>query len=236
MRIAVCDDEQHHIEHMCDCLKQYSENHRKELQIQPYLSSKEFLTAATQEKFDIIFLDISMPEIDGLEAAHYIRKTDSEVHIVFATNLEEKMPQGYNVMAAGFLVKPFKMPDVRQIMNRLILLEERKNTAPYEIKLKGGGTVLLKLRDVLYFESLRHYIRAKTKTHEYEFRGKLALVYPELSKCGFIQTHRAYLVNMAYIWIASDDSILLTDSTTLPVGAKFSDKFREEFREYKRGG
>lgn len=235
MKVAICDDEKLYVNEIYAYIQNFSLKTKKNFEIQSFLSANDFLAIIAHEKFDIIFLDIAMPDINGIELAKHIRRIDDKVSIVFITYMSEKMPQGFEVMAAGFLVKPINETDIEKVIERIVLMYEKNRNIPFEIKTKGSGTAIVNMNDILYFESFLHYINVITKESNYEFRGSISQISSDLSKWNFMQIHRAYLVNMAYVWIVYEDRLTLINSKELPIGKKYIDSFKNAFRKYKKG-
>lgn len=236
MRIAICDDEQLHIDMIHKEILEFAQESKKTFNVSVYLSATDFLAATVKTKFDVIFLDISMPQINGLDLARQIRRKDIDVQIVFATCMADEMSRGFDVMAAGFIIKPITKQEIYRIFNILISHYERKNVKPYEVKLKGGQNGILMLHDIIYLESWQHYISAKTKISEFEYWGKLSDEILKLAQYGFAQFHRSYLANMAWVWLVTDEDVVFENGTSLHMGSKYAESFKNIYRKYKRGG
>jgi len=236
VRIAICDDEQPYLDTLSSLIGAYAGGSGQAFHVCPFLSARDLLAAANREKFDLIFLDISMPEISGLALAEQIRRTDAEVQIVFVTNLAQEMPRGFDVMASGFAIKPILDQTLYDVLNRAVTLYRRRRIPPYEVTLKGGAKGTLVLQDVLYLESRLHTLRAVSQGTECEYWGRLSEELTRLSQYGFAQIHRSYLVNMAWVWIVSGKSVTFTNNTSLQMGPKFAPGFKETYRKYKKGG
>ncbi|MCL2252933.1 MAG: LytTR family DNA-binding domain-containing protein [Lachnospiraceae bacterium] len=234
MRIAICDDDQQQLCIIRKEIEEYSIINKLGFFISTYTSAVNLLEDAVKESFNIIFLDISMPQMCGIEAAEHIRVVDTNVQIVFVTNLADYMPRGFDVMAAGFIVKPIREKAIYNILEKLINLFNRKNLTPYEVKLKGGQVGTIQLQDVLYMESNLHIICAFTRTLKCEYWGKLSEELKKLSQYGFVQCHRSYLINMAWVWIITDDCVTFTNNLSLSIGPKFRDNLKDTYRRYRK--
>lgn len=234
MRIAICDDDQQQLSIIRKEIEGYSLVNKFAFSVSAYTNAVRLLEDAIKENFNIIFLDISMPQMNGMEAAEQIRLFDTKVQIVFVTNLGDYMPLGFDVMAAGFVVKPIPEKAIHNILEKLINLYNRKNLAPYEVKLKGGQVGIIQLQDVLYLESNLHIISAVTRSTKCEYWGKLSDELAKLSQYGFVQCHRSYLINMAWIWIITKDCVTFTNNLSLSVGPKYRDNLKDTYRRYRK--
>lgn len=112
IRIAVVEDDSKDREVLTGFLKRFAEQYTTELKVNVYKDGIEFVERY-QAVWDIVFMDIEMPLVDGMEAAQRIRKTDDAVVIVFVTNMAQYALQGYTVDAMDFLLKPVDYPLLR---------------------------------------------------------------------------------------------------------------------------
>jgi DNA-binding LytR/AlgR family response regulator len=235
MRIAVCDDEPIWVEELKKTLQEYANNRNREFSVDEFTSGKELLVHFSRGVFDIIFLDLSMPEIDGIDVAKRIRVLDINVQLVFVTALDEHMQEAFSVMASDYIVKPISYERIETLMSRIESYIKRKSSDSIEtFSLKGGGSKSLSLSDILFFQSVGHYIRITTADSEYEYKGKLNEEETRFSNKGFVRTHQSNLVNVAYIYMTFDDHVSLLDGTTIPVSRKYLGKLKYMTRVYRR--
>ena len=216
MKIAICDDNPDYIDYNAQLemlLMEYmSINLILDYEIKPYSSGIHSLKEYYLNRFDLIFLDIDMPEMDGFETAKLIREIDKYVDMVFVTNMEGQSTKGYQYKASGYLYKPVSQEDINELIDR-IRAEMSKDT--YEVKLLNGGVVSFRLTDILYFGIEDHDISIVTKSEKYDFVGTLKQVENDLKGKGFIRIHKSYLVNLqntitennGYIWMKTGDKL-----------------------------
>jgi DNA-binding LytR/AlgR family response regulator len=245
VRIAVCDDEIRCVEDMKAILLGLQRLHGElSFEIDCLTSGTELITGYYPGKYDVIFLDMLMPEIDGMELARRIRRTDLDVSLVFATCMDARLPDGYEVMAADFIVKPVAAERVEKLILKLRRIERQRRQADArrqrqaggrEVRLKGGADAILRLEDTHYFVSTLHYMKAVTAGDELEFMSTMADAQKMVEGKDFVLAHRSYLVNMAYIWMFSEGAVTLATNATVPVGRKHAAAMREAYKKYKGG-
>lgn len=235
MRVAICDDHKECNAKLKSMIKNYFR--RKNIgsyTIEEFLFGAKLVDSFTLGKYDIIFLDIQMPDVTGEKAAELIRNIDIDVDLVFVTNMSDQSLMGYNYHAKGFLIKEVKQDEIDSLMDRLLNEMNRKtHMGTYPIKQTGeGGVVYLRLSRVLYFESHDKKISVvcDSKNETYEFRSKLEKVEEDLKNKGFIRINRSLLVNVSHIFKDFGDSIALSTGERLEMSRVYKDSVREALR------
>ena len=233
MKIAVCDDDSVQLNFTCNLLENYfaeKDAGNADTRIFPFASGETFLNEFFAGKYEIIFLDIDMPGLNGMDLAKLIRRVDMAVQIVFVTCMENYALQGYEVMPAGFIVKPCKPENIRKVMDQLLLKLSPAEADFYHVQPKGGGAVRLLTREIFYIESHLHYVTAVTAGDKAcEYLSTMNDEEKKLAPRGFIRIHQSYLVNRAHVWIVRKNYVKLTTGKELPVSRKY-EKRVEEFK------
>ncbi len=164
-------------------------------------SSQEALELARKHRPQVVFLDVDMPEMNGLEVARAITELDRGIFLIFATAHPDYALDAYEVHPFDYILKPF---DEERIKNTLHKLNRRvtepllpasysKKTIPIQIP---GKTILLQSDKIIYVESRRAQILINTTTGQYALKGNLDTWTKKLAPFGFIPSHRSYLVNL----------------------------------------
>ncbi len=181
MIIAVCDDEKIYRDKTVALIKATLGSCGK-INISLFLSGESLLDACKDVKFDLIFLDIEMQGINGLETAREIRKTNSGVMIVFLTGYSEFAVDGYEVGAFRYILK--NQPDfIYKKQMASIADEYNSRHRTFEIMAKSYTTVV-KLADIIYFEVLNKTVIVHTIDGNYEYFGKLSDIEKSLTAVG----------------------------------------------------
>jgi DNA-binding LytR/AlgR family response regulator len=238
MVIAICDDNLKCIKELESRIRDYFITHKamlKNAEIYSFPSGAVLLESFAQRKYDIIFLDIDMPELTGMELSARIRLMDKQVQITFVTYMEDQLPFGYRVKASGFVIKPFTQARINSVMDDMMAWIEAGNKPPLEVKLKGGGVTWIETREIIIFESHRHYIEAiGTDGSRFEFPGILSSLEIELAEHDFGRLHRSYLVNLAYVFIRNANSVRLASGQEFPIGRSYSKRFISLYENYRK--
>lgn len=216
IHILVCDDEQVFVDKLGDWLRR---NTARDLTPDVHTcTDPAALGDGELSSFDIIFLDIDMGNVNGIEVARRLRRLQAHALLIFVTNYVEYSPEGYEVNAFRFLLKSqleAKLPSYYK--DALQVLQRREEVFTYAF---NGETCRVKLRDILYLESQSRMLCLHTlgpARDESCFYGKMEEVEERLAGSGFVRVHKSYLVNMAHIRRMSYAEVLLDDGTALPV-------------------
>lgn len=216
-KIAICDDEQKHIEKIRRILL--------DEETDAYTNPKTLLEAILSgRRYDVLFLDILMPEMDGISLARELRGLDEDMIIVFITSKIEFIQTGYEVKAFRYLLKEqldSGLPKIWQDIERE-LLDRQDAYFTYEFERK---TYRYPCRDILYLESNLRRVILHTLSQTAVLYGKLddlAAKYP-----AFIRIHKSYLVNRRYIRSVSAGVVALASGDILPVSRKYAAALEE---------
>ncbi len=202
MNIAVVDDEKVVREHLCELIeKQKPESH-----IESYATGEEVL--ASGRMFDIVFLDIQMEGINGIEAARGLRERQDEIVLIFITGMKEYVFDALDLYAFQYLLKPIDERKFAEVLERDAKEAGRKREKR-GIFIKKRNLTLAQ-DDILYIESRGKKVEIHTVRESIEIYAAMEELAGQLGE-GFYRCHRAYIVNMAYITEYGNDSILLTN-------------------------
>ncbi|MDZ4180583.1 MAG: LytTR family DNA-binding domain-containing protein, partial [Coriobacteriia bacterium] len=149
--------------------------------------------------YDVIFLDIDMPGLSGVELAETLAQLDRQPAIVFVTAHSEHAVQAFEVAAADYLVKPVEVARLRTAIGRLAPAEvagARIERVPVE---KAGKKLLLQVEDIFYVMAKDDYSYLHTDGERYLSTISLAQLERKLEPSGFFRVHRRYLVNLAQV-------------------------------------
>ena len=209
IRIGIVDDEKQERDQLKQALARFGAENGTELNVQEFDCAAVYL-AAQDRDFDILYLDIDMPQMSGMELAEKIRETDQDVILIFCTNLQQFALNGYSVGALGFIVKPIQWYSFHMYLTRALkVLQKRagQKTAPPHIVVKDGTvTRLLDAAEIAYVEVRQH-----------------DLLYNLCST--------SYLVNLRCITAVSRMNVYI-GGAALPIGRTYKDAFTEAFSRY----
>lgn len=240
LRIAIVDDEKQVAEYIAKTTKQHAENNSIQTDITVYDSSVNFLKEYTTDKYDVVFLDIEMPEMNGDELSAKLTEIDSTILLVYVTNLcNDEVYTMLKYMPIGFLRKPFFEKEIDEMLITL----SNKITAIKKTYLVSSGKQMIhvSLKNVLYIESERNYVyfhilnTNQNKNEIIKIRKKLDEIEKDIEKMGFIRIHSSILVNYRFIYSINKSSITLDNGIELPVSRSRESTLTSKFLYFSRG-
>jgi DNA-binding LytR/AlgR family response regulator len=197
IKIAIVEDEASYARQLQDFLEQYEKDHEESFQVSVYSDGDE-IVHKYKAQFDIILMDIEMKFMDGMSAAEEIRKVDSEVMIIFITNMAQYAIRGYAVDALDYVLKPVSYFAFSQRLGRAIGRMKKRETKMIAISIKGG-TVRLDAANIYYIESQGHNLIFYTTTGVYEAVGTMRDAEERLTQLNFFRGNKGYLINLSHV-------------------------------------
>ena len=197
IRIAIVEDENIYALQLQEFLKQYERENEENFQITLFSDGDEIVHKYKAE-YDIILMDVEMKFMDGMSAAEEIRKLDTEVVIIFITNMPQYAIRGYAVDALDYVLKPVSYFAFSQRLNRAIVRMKRRENKTIFVGVKGG-TIRLDATDVFYIESQGHTLNFHTASGVYEAFGTMKEQEEKLEPLHFYRGNKGYLINLAHV-------------------------------------
>lgn len=174
IRIAIVEDDQSADDQLTACLEKLSLQSKEVFDLSHYPDAEQFLFAF-HSQFDLIFMDIEMPNMDGLSAARRMREIDSNVALVFVTNLARYAINGYEVSALDYILKPLDYDAFYLKMQKVLrYCQTQQQRRQQSVVIPAAdGNIHLPLSELLYVEVLSHTLIYHTLSHDYETYGTL---------------------------------------------------------------
>lgn len=207
MRIAVVEDNLECSEQLKHYIKQYGEENHCSFDVVQFWDGKEIAENYTPQ-YDIILLDIEMPELNGMQAAEQIREQDGDVVLMFVTNMAQYAINGYAVGALDFVLKPISYYTFSMRFARAL---KRVHT-------REGGQIILTLpdsvmrldtRQIYYVEVQSRMLHYHTELGEFVLRGTMQGTEKELAGYHFIRCNHWYLVNLRHVTEVRRDVVMV---------------------------
>jgi DNA-binding LytR/AlgR family response regulator len=197
IRIAIVEDEENYCKQLMEFIKKYDLEQRMQSEVIIYKDG-ESIVREYHGQYQLIFMDIQMNGMNGMQAAKKIREKDKDVIFVFVTTTVAYAVQGYAVDAMGYILKPVSYVAFAQIMAKAIN-SIRKHDKHYLSFTSEQGMFRINLDSIYYIESMRHKVIIHTNEKDHYTPGTMKVLEEELSDKGFARCNNAYLVNLRYV-------------------------------------
>ena len=182
------------------------------------------------ESHDIVFMDIRMDKLDGLEVARIMRKINTDSVLVFVTAMAQLAIKGYEVDALDFIVKPADQFSINYVLTKALTRLENTSSTVFALK-TSDGIVSLSSNDITYVEVFDHNLAYHTTKGIYEVRGRLSDVIQKLDQKRFIMCNRSFVVNLRYVSSACSE-YLVVDGKKVYISKSHSKEIMKHFSNF----
>lgn len=205
--IAIVEDNEREKNRLAECIACYMERVKRPYKIQWFTNSESFIDNYSA-RFDLVFMDIQLPGMDGLRVCKKLRDFDTEVPIIFVTNMAQYAAKGYVVDALDFIVKPISYDNFQLAMSRAIERIDRRDTVTVTARI-DNGFVKMPVSTILYVEVFNHDLIYHTESGIVKTYGALKTVENLLIQAGFFKCSRCQLVNIKYVTALKGQTVVL---------------------------
>lgn len=228
IRVAIIEDDSNCQAQMKHWLLMYANKKGFTLSISQYYSAEAFLQ--TDHPYDIVFMDIDLPSIDGLSCAREFRKKNRWAALVFVTNMAQLAIRGYEVAALDFIVKPLLYSDFIFKLRRIFSSAAKHNQALLCVP-TPNGMHRFAINDLLYIEVCDHRLIYHLKNGSFNVYGKLSAAEEKLASHGFLKCNRCFLVNPTHIH-SIQGNIVTVGNTELQISRPQKKLFCKQLNEW----
>ncbi|SCH86085.1 Sensory transduction protein lytR [uncultured Clostridium sp.] len=234
MNIAICEDNNEEFNIINKYIENWSKEKNIEVKVDKYRSAESFLFEwIDYDKYDLIFLDIKMKYISGIELSNLIREKNKIVDIVFTTGIFEHALHGYSVNAMQYLLKPIGQNDIHLCLDKVLeKLNYTNKLSKFIIIKTSKNCIRLNYDEIYYFEMFSPNITIHTIKEEIVIRKTISEVEDDLRDNLFIRCHRSYIVNLRYVKSISKNTIILENGVSIPVSRNKYKEVNDSYINY----
>lgn len=208
IRIAVVEDEAAYQKQLTGYIADYQREKGVECSVTVFSDGLD-LAENYRSSYDILFLDIQMEHLNGMETAQRIRQLDKDVMIIFITNLAQYALQGYQVEALSYLLKPISYFAFAQELQKAVRKIQARPQSYLRI-LQEGAMLRLAVSEISFVESQDHNVVYHTAGGRYTNRDTLKNVEKRLEKQHFCRCNNSYLVNLAHVERIDQNQVIVS--------------------------
>ena len=229
--IAVCDDEKNMSDHIKKMTRDFFRRKNVEVSILQFSGGEELLQY--DKKIDILFLDIQMEKMDGMETAKKLRKRKFQGFLIFVTVLKEMVFQAFEVQAYDYLVKPVEAGAFAKMMERLFASLQNADESGLLVQ-KGYESRIISLEDIVFCEIIDRKIYLHLSTSEVvDYYERIENLEARLGS-GFFRCHRSYLINLKYLKGFKNGTAYMEGGREIPVSRLRGREFSEVILRYMK--
>lgn len=230
MRIAICDDEELYRVELKTILDKLLIN--VDYNIDTFDDGNRLVESFKALPYDLLFLDIEMPVVDGITLAKSLRAISEKVFIVFLTSHVEYAIEGYEVNALRYLTKPVDIEKLKEVIR---YVQEKQGAVRQLIIKEDGEELLININDVIYLESMNQNVRIVTTQGEHVIRYNIGDFEEQLKNDGFFRSHRGYLISLAKVKKLSKNDVIMEGDVILPVSRSNVKALKDALYTYVEG-
>lgn len=215
--IALCDDEEYFLTLLEEEILKNFHSHHINIQLLKFSNPYDCLCAFKESIFQVIFLDINMPDINGFQLSSLLKEFSSDVEVIFITSFDDVVYQAFDYKPFGFIRKQNYKEEVRHQVDRIIQLSQKQNANIVVEDRDRNCTYSLSINKIYFIENQKNYINIHTERNVYKKRQTMYSIEQELMPYGFIRTHSGFLINTKY-WIGIKENMaILKNQTEIPI-------------------
>lgn len=226
IRIAVCDDEKIVRQDLIRVLQGMLEKEQIQYKLYEFSSGIELLERITE--IQLLFLDMDMPEIDGIDVGMKIQELNPKCKIVIASGREDRFKETYKVKPLGFVSKPFEEDEIREV----ILTYEVATIGRETIEVfKDRQSYQIPQRDIKYIAAYNGYVEMLVNGELYRKNVSLNQLEQDLVKEIFYKVHKSYIVNLFWVTKISENEVWV-DNVKFPLSRRQGKNVKDEYMKF----
>lgn len=234
LKAAIVEDEPISASLLQSFLNKFSKENRVSIDVDVFLNELDFINNYQKGIYSVIFMDIEMPHMDGITLSKKLREKDTEVILIFVTNMSQLAIKGYEVNALDFIVKPVEYSSFSMKMKRVLRYVRRDNGKRITLNVPIGIISVSSL-DICYAEVRGHRLTFHTINDSFMVRKSLGDLEELLEGQPFYRCNSCYLVNLKYVSKAVGNTVTV-NGIDLQISKPRHKEFLKELADYLGGG
>lgn len=230
LNLAIVDDDDATRGLIAKKLSELFHSQSVQLNLSSFASAKDYYNSLKNHSYNLTFLDIEMPAMDGISLASKLLEEGRKDTIIYVSNREDRVFDSLETHPFGFVRKSHFQSDIDKVIANYIqnLKEDNQN---YFVLNSGKDQITLALEDIVYIESIKkkQLFHKKDQKEPLVTNMTMQAIMDELKDKGFIECHKGVLVNYRYIQAIMEDYLLLKDGSSLPLSRRKTAEVKEKY-------
>ena len=233
MRVAVIDDESIFRMQLKMMVERVSANKAIPIEVEEFASGPDFISVLSDRRFDIVFMDIFMPGMDGIETSKKLRQKTERTFLIFMTASDGHYPDAFSLHAFDYVTKPFNLERIDQVLTEVIEHTPMDETF---IKVSTGSLEeRIYLKDIISVTTDGHYLEIN-KSDDGSTRVRLTsgeFLQMTGSDKRFLMINRGIIINMDFIDYVDNGDVHMDDKTVFPISARKVSEISQQIKDYQ---
>lgn len=237
LRLAICDDDSVVLSVVSGAIASAFKKKGIQVEVLTFRRAKDLEDRMKELEFQLLFLDIDMPEMDGITFAKKVRASNSRTDIIFVSSREDKVFDALRTNPGGFIRKSRFLEDAPEVIETWLKNRPKEET-PKLVVQGARETVSYSLDSILYIEGEGKIqnLHIASQKDLVQVRRSMQELEEVLDPQGFLRIHKGYLVNYRYIRRLEDTEAVLTNGERIPLSRRRVQEIRNRYLELMRGG
>lgn len=231
IKVGVLEDEKRNFEKLKECIDRYGEENEIDFEVELHMDGQAFLSDDIT-KYDIIFLDIEVPLVNGIQVAKKIRERDQDVILFFCTKLTQYAIMGYQVEALDYILKPIKYSSMKFRLDRAMQRLKKNQREEKVILHVNRENIRINISDIYYIEACRHKTIYYTRQGTYEVWSSFKEAKKKFEEHQFVQCHGSYLCSLKWVSCIKEGEVIMADGMAIKMSRNLKKIFSDALTSY----
>lgn len=233
MNIAICDDQLDICGQLELLVEKILKNKKVKYNIDVYSSGIELCKEMSETEYQLVFLDVEMPEKNGVEIGRYIREKlkNEKIQIAYISSKEESAMSLFELRPINFLIKPLRMEQIEKVIDKYMVVSEIHNYF-FEWQ-KGKEHYKIPMDKINYFEISGRKIHLLAENMQDEFYGSIEEINDRLNKEKFLFIHKSTIVNYDYVKKISYEQVEMVDGRVFSISQSRRKSIKKQLEKIK---
>ena len=236
LKIALLDDDKTALLISKGAIESFFQEKNIAISLDAFSSPLNFLAMAKEENYRLVFLDIDMPELNGLQVGEQVKSINSQTDIIYLSQREDLVFDTLKLHPFGFIRKSKIIQDFANVLELFVNTSLNANAESKKITISSKTeTMSADIDSIMYIEGNRNYQTFYLKDGtNFDARVLMGDLESKLKEHGFIRVHKGYLVNYLFIRQIGTSEVSLTNNKVLPLSSKRKDEIMDEYLSITR--